>query len=115
MLKEKRTRFKKSYSLLFEAGRQCANCKKLLKNRVFHVDHIIPLKEGGDNYHHNLRVLCVKCHKKKHGRVGNVYTSKCVYCGLVIESFEKCQSEHLLLQHKISKHRDKIKITEKKR
>jgi exodeoxyribonuclease-5 len=32
----------------------------------FDVDHIKPLKDGGDNSVGNLQILCKECHKKKH-------------------------------------------------
>jgi len=37
---------------------------------------------------------------------------KCDYCDKVINGANKKQLDYLILQHKISKHPDKIKITE---
>lgn len=42
----------------------CAICKKLLPSR-FHVDHIVPLSQGGHDREKNLQVLCPACHDKK--------------------------------------------------
>lgn len=39
-------------------------------------------------------------------------TKKCEYCGKVIVGSTEDQTAYLLLQHKISKHRDKLKIQE---
>ena len=43
--------------LLDEANGACQSCKKEIKNK-FHVDHIIPLANGGGNEPENLQVLC---------------------------------------------------------
>ena len=42
----------------------CATCQKAVK-KVFHIDHIIPLAEGGSNEKTNLQVLCKPCHFDK--------------------------------------------------
>ena len=42
----------------------CATCQKAVK-KVFHIDHIIPLAEGGSNEANNLQVLCKPCHFDK--------------------------------------------------
>ena len=39
---------------------------------------------------------------------------KCPYCSNEIKCVTKEQGEYLLLQHKLSKHKDKIEIREKK-
>jgi 5-methylcytosine-specific restriction endonuclease McrA len=33
--------------------------------RMFDIDHVIPLYEGGPNHPSNLRVLCLPCHKRE--------------------------------------------------
>jgi len=41
-------------------------CEHYFENvREFEVDHIKPLKDGGDNSVGNLQILCKECHKKK--------------------------------------------------
>jgi len=50
-------------NLFDKADGCCASCKKKIK--VFHVDHIIPLAEGGTNDAVNLQVLCKPCHFDK--------------------------------------------------
>ena len=50
--------------LLDLANGCCATCKKAVK-KVFHIDHIIPLAEGGSNESKNLQVLCKPCHFDK--------------------------------------------------
>jgi len=39
---------------------------------------------------------------------------KCKYCGKIIEGFTKKQLEHLMSQHLVSIHRDKVEIKERK-
>lgn len=44
----------------------CSICKKRLRKKYLDVDHIIPIRMGGDLYDKaNLRTLCKDCHKKK--------------------------------------------------
>ena len=50
--------------LLDKADGCCCSCKKEVK-KVFHIDHIIPLAEGGSNESENLQVLCKPCHFEK--------------------------------------------------
>ena len=38
---------------------------------------------------------------------------KCKHCEKTIEGFTKKQVEHLMLQHLLSKHKDKLEIKEK--
>ena len=49
---------------LEDAGGCCASCKKEI-NKIFDIDHIIPLSEGGTNDAENLQVLCKPCHFEK--------------------------------------------------
>ena len=44
----------------------CSICKKRLRKRFLDVDHIIPVKMGGQLFDkNNLRTLCKECHKAK--------------------------------------------------
>lgn len=44
----------------------CQICGKYMPDEVgLHIDHIIPIKEGGKSVDSNLRVLCDKCNLKK--------------------------------------------------
>jgi len=44
----------------------CSICKKRLKKIFLDVDHIIPIKMGGNPIDKkNLRLLCKECHKEK--------------------------------------------------
>ncbi len=36
-----------------------------MADRLYHVDHIMARRDGGDNSLGNLRTLCVPCHKKR--------------------------------------------------
>lgn len=42
----------------------CVYCETILNER-FHVDHIIPIKLGGENNKHNLQILCSQCNVRK--------------------------------------------------
>lgn len=46
------------------AGWRCQMCGEML-DATFHVDHIVPLFEGGTNDVDNLQCLDVKCHARK--------------------------------------------------
>lgn len=42
----------------------CAACHSKL-NGVYHVDHVIPLKRGGNNSRRNIQILCPPCNMEK--------------------------------------------------
>lgn len=42
---------------------KCVNC--LMAFGKYHIDHIMPLALGGDNYPTNLQLLCPKCNQSK--------------------------------------------------
>lgn len=44
----------------------CSICKQRMRKRFLDVDHIIPIRMGGDPHDkENLRLLCKDCHKRK--------------------------------------------------
>lgn len=52
---------------LFKAQKgKCAYCKRKLKS--FHVDHIVPLARGGNNWPSNLQICCPSCNSSKGAR-----------------------------------------------
>jgi 5-methylcytosine-specific restriction endonuclease McrA len=54
---------------LFEMQKgKCVVCLKPLKNKMFHVDHHIPLSKGGSNDRSNLRLLHSSCNTNKGAR-----------------------------------------------
>lgn len=57
-------------------------CEECLKNgkrtKAIVVDHIIPIKKGGDMYDYtNLQSLCASCHSKKSVLEGSRFGKKC--------------------------------------
>jgi 5-methylcytosine-specific restriction endonuclease McrA len=61
---------RRSYALNYlvkRDGRTCARCKATRGKRYawLHVDHIVPLADGGANDESNLQLLCPDCHKTK--------------------------------------------------
>lgn len=57
---------------LKQCGSKCAGCKK--KVQRLHLDHIIPLADGGAHNLENMQLLCVTCHREKTGDE-NSYTA----------------------------------------
>ena len=52
--------------LLRDAMRcQAFRCGRVVSGKEAHVDHVIPLEEGGTDDDGNLRTLCSRCHGKK--------------------------------------------------
>lgn len=47
---------------------RCARCRKSLKHKKAHVDHIIPLAKGGTNDRTNIQLLCAPCNLTKAAR-----------------------------------------------
>lgn len=43
----------------------CQKCGKSLLDKEIEIDHIIPVSKGGPTTESNLRVLCLKCNRKK--------------------------------------------------
>lgn len=47
-------------------GGRCMKCGKRLNKHNFHVDHIIPIAKGGDEWElSNLELSCQECNLKK--------------------------------------------------
>lgn len=43
-------------------GNKCKTCDSVVR---LELDHIVPVKDGGENTFSNLQVLCSVCHRKK--------------------------------------------------
>lgn len=54
-------------NLLIAQKRRCVNCNIKLDNS-YHVDHIMPIKLGGNNDKKNLQILCKSCNLKKNAK-----------------------------------------------
>ncbi|MFM7192274.1 MAG: HNH endonuclease [Microcystaceae cyanobacterium] len=44
---------------------RCQSCGKGPETTTLHIDHIIPLAEGGSNDLSNLQTLCANCNRRK--------------------------------------------------
>lgn len=53
--------------LLVIQKKKCVNCNVKL-DKSYHVDHIMPIKLGGDNDKKNLQILCKTCNLKKNAK-----------------------------------------------
>lgn len=43
----------------------CRSCSTICYGKDAHVDHIVPLEDGGDDHSRNLQTLCASCHGRK--------------------------------------------------
>lgn len=43
----------------------CASCSRTCDFDCWHMDHIVPLWQGGVDLESNMQVLCIPCHKEK--------------------------------------------------
>lgn len=43
----------------------CADCRRVVSGSAAHVDHIVPLQDGGTDAADNLAVRCERCHGRK--------------------------------------------------
>ena len=61
-----RTRDTKRQQVWLEQGGKCAACERVVFGKCdVHLDHIVPLSQGGTDDDANLQVLCVPCHEDK--------------------------------------------------
>lgn len=51
--------------VILECGGVCGWCGASLVNREFEIDHIVPLRRGGENTPQNLAVVCQSCNRRK--------------------------------------------------
>lgn len=55
----------KRMRILVRDAFRCASCRLVVSGRQAHVDHVVPLEEGGKDSDENLQVLCDQCHGRK--------------------------------------------------
>jgi len=48
-----------------QQANHCKTCPRFLDLREFHVDHVVPLADGGSDTFDNKQALCITCHLKK--------------------------------------------------
>lgn len=63
----------------------CAYCHADLNDTGFHVDHFIPLFNGGTNWPWNLQLLCPECNQKKHAKDPFEFERELIQSGLITE------------------------------
>ena len=51
--------------ILVRDAYRCRSCHELCHGKAAHVDHILPLEDGGTDSDINLQVLCDACHGRK--------------------------------------------------
>lgn len=74
---------------------RCSACDHILEP-LFHVDHILPLSQGGSNMAVNLQALCQPCHiDKTRLEVSNPDARICNTCHTIYSKFftHKCQTQ----------------------
>lgn len=61
-----RIRDRKRHELWLESGGKCQSCERAVFGKgEIHLDHIVPLSQGGTDDDDNLQILCVPCHEEK--------------------------------------------------
>ena len=50
---------------------KCVECGATNKERILHIDHIIPICQGGTDELDNMQTLCAECNFAKSGRIYN--------------------------------------------
>jgi len=56
------------HEVFVKDGFKCVDCGATNKERTLHVDHIIPVSQGGSDELSNLQTLCDKCNFSKNNR-----------------------------------------------
>mgnify|MGYP003345949436 CR=1 FL=1 len=44
---------------------RCRACSRVVNGKAAHVDHVVPLEDGGTDHPDNLQTLCEACHGRK--------------------------------------------------
>ena len=61
-----RIRDRKRHELWLGSGGKCQTCERAVFGKgEIHLDHIVPLSQGGTDDDNNLQILCVSCHEDK--------------------------------------------------
>ena len=55
----------KRAAVLIRDAYRCRSCLRCVSGRHAHVDHVLPLDDGGTDDPLNLQVLCDECHGRK--------------------------------------------------
>jgi 5-methylcytosine-specific restriction endonuclease McrA len=53
------------HRILLRDAYRCGECKRVVSGREAHVDHLLPLEDGGTDADSNLRTMCERCHGRK--------------------------------------------------
>lgn len=66
-------------TMLEEQGYKCAYCTADLRDREYHVEHIVPVSVGGSNNLYNLCVSCAPCNLKAGAKAFSSFEAKRQY------------------------------------
>ena len=65
MVRRKPVTLKERRLIRNQQAKHCNTCPRFLDLREFHIDHVIPLADGGSDTFDNKQALCIACHLKK--------------------------------------------------
>ena len=65
MVRRKPVTLKERKLIRKQQAKHCNKCPRFLDLSEFHIDHVIPLADGGSDTFDNKQALCITCHLKK--------------------------------------------------
>ena len=83
--------------LLQQQKDKCNDCQKKIEKKKYHIDHIRPLSNGGNNDIENLQLLCVSCHldKTRHEHDEGIHSKICDFeSSFNLEAYATINSKH---------------------
>ncbi len=77
------------HRVFLAAGGRCGACRKKVALAEMQCDHVLAVAKGGPDDLENLRCLCVKCHKLRHGGRGYTKYDRRLDCGCVFSVWHR--------------------------